>query len=158
MNRAEIRQHLVDHYLDYYALAYSMLEDADDASDTVQEALARTLAAPMLRDPSHYCYQTVRRLAVDTLRRRQVVVPMSRTAIEDEAQRGDDGSYAELLERVRHLRNGLPQALRSLLTLRYEKELTIPELAKLTGLSVMTVRRRLHEAKRIMKERLEDTI
>ena len=44
MNRAEIRQQLVDHYLDYYALAVAMLEDDDDARDTVQEALARTLA------------------------------------------------------------------------------------------------------------------
>lgn len=157
MNRAEIRQQLVDHYLDYYALAYSMLEDGDDARDTVQEALARTMAAPLLKDPSSYCFQTIRHLAVDTLRRRRVMIPMSEASVAEETQ-GHDPSYAELLERVRLLRNGLPQALRSLVTLRYEKDLTIDELARLTGLSVMTVRRRLHEAKRIMKERLEEQI
>ena len=38
------------------------------------------------------------------------------------------------------------------------QDLTIDELARLTGLSVMTVRRRLHEAKLIMTERLEEQI
>ncbi len=157
MNRAEIRQHLVDHYLDYYALAYAMLEDGDDARDTVQEALARTMAAPLLKDPSSYCYQTVRRLAVDTLRRRKVMIPMSDVVVDDESL-DNDPSYADLLERVRHLRNGLPQAMRSLVTLRYEKDLSIGELSKLTGMSIMTVKRKLREAKQILKERLEEQI
>ncbi len=157
MNRAEIRQQLVDHYLDYYALAYAMLEDGDDARDAVQEALARTMAAPLLKDPSGYCYQTVRRLAVDTLRRRKVTIPMSEADIEDVSM-AQDTSYADLLERVRHLRNGLPQAMRSLVSLRYEKDLSIGELSKLTGMSIMTVKRKLREAKQILKERLEEQI
>lgn len=155
MNRAEIRQQLVDHYLDYYALAVAMLEDDDDARDTVQEALARTLAAPLLKDPLSYCYQTVRRLAVDTLRRRRVVVPMSTTVLESESVE-QDPSYAELLEHVRHLHQKLPSALRSLVTLRYEKNLTFAELSRLTGLSTMTIRRKLYEAERIMKKKMEE--
>ena len=77
--------------------------------------------------------------------------------MDDEAL-DNDPSYADLLEHVRHLRNGLPQAMRSLVTLRYEKDLSIGELSKLTGMSIMTVKRKLREAKQILKERLEEQI
>jgi len=43
-------------------------------------------------------------------------------------------------------------------TLRYEKDLSIGELSKLTGMSIMTVKRKLREAKQILKERLEEQI
>ena len=98
MNRAETRQQLVDHYLDYYALAKSMLNDDDDARDAVQEALARTMAMPLLQKPVAYCFQTVRRVAVDTMRYRMRTRSIEEYELPDESDEGD--SYAMLLERV----------------------------------------------------------
>ena len=156
MKRAETRQQLVDHYLDYYALAKSMLDDDDDARDAVQEALARTMAMPLLKKPVNYCYQTVRRVAVDMLRYRMRTRSIEEYELPDESAEGD--SYAMLLERVWLLREGMPSATKALLKLRYEKGLSYTELEKLTGLSAITIRRRLKEAKRMMKEQLEEEI
>lgn len=156
MNRAETRQQLVDHYLDYYALAKAMLDDDDDARDAVQEALARTMAMPLLKKPVEYCYQTVRRVAVDMLRYRMRTRSIEEYELPDESAEGD--SYAMLLERVWLLREGMPSATKALLKLRYEKGLSYTELEKLTGLSAITIRRRLKEAKRMMKEQLEEEI
>ena len=156
MKRAETRQQLVDHYLDYYALAKAMLDDDDDARDAVQEALARTMAMPLLKKPVEYCYQTVRRVAVDMLRYRMRTRSIEEYELPDESAEGD--SYAMLLERVWLLREGMPSATKALLKLRYEKGLSYTELEKLTGLSVITIRRRLKEAKRMMKEQLEEEI
>lgn len=153
MNRAETRQQLVDHYLDYYALAKAMLDDDDDARDVVQEALARALAKPLLNKPVAYCLQTVRRLAVDTMRYRKQYQPLPESELRDEDTVSD--GYAALLERVRNIRDGLPSATRALLKLRYEKGLGYAELEKLTGLSAITIRRRLKKAKQTMKEQLE---
>lgn len=154
MNRAETRQQLVDHYLDYYALAKSMLNDDDDARDAVQEALARTMAMPLLQKPVAYCFQTVRRVAVDTMRYRMRTRSIEEYELPDESDEGD--SYTMLLERVGMLREGMPSATKALLKLRYEKGLTYRELEKLTGLSMITIRRRLKEAKQIIKEKLEE--
>ena len=156
MNRAETRQQLVDHYLDYYALAMAMLNDDDDARDAVREALARTLAMPLLKKPVEYCYQTVRHVAVDMLRYRRRTKPLEEGEMADE--NNDAESYTTLLERVRKVQEGLPTAMRALLRLRYEKELSYKELEKLTGLSVITIRRKLKEAKQMMKEQLEGKI
>lgn len=147
---------MVDHYLDYYALAKSMLDDDDDARDAVQEALARTMAMPLLKKPVEYCYQTVRRVAVDMLRYRMRTRSIEEYELPDESAEGD--SYAMLLERVWLLREGMPSATKALLKLRYEKGLSYTELEKLTGLSAITIRRRLKEAKRMMKEQLEEEI
>lgn len=147
---------MVDHYLDYYALAKAMLDDDDDARDAVQEALARTMAMPLLKKPVEYCYQTVRRVAVDMLRYRMRTRSIEEYELPDESAEGD--SYAMLLERVWLLREGMPSATKALLKLRYEKGLSYTELEKLTGLSVITIRRRLKEAKRMMKEQLEEEI
>lgn len=145
---------MVDHYLDYYALAKSMLNDDDDARDAVQEALARTMAMPLLQKPVAYCFQTVRRVAVDTMRYRMRTRSIEEYELPDESDEGD--SYAMLLERVGMLREGMPTATKALLKLRYEKGLTYSELEKLTGLSMITIRRRLKEAKQIIKEKLEE--
>ena len=140
--------------MDYYALAKSMLNDDDDARDAVQEALARTMAMPLLQKPVAYCFQTVRRVAVDTMRYRMRTRSIEEYELPDESDEGD--SYAMLLERVGMLREGMPSATKALLKLRYEKGLTYSELEKLTGLSMITIRRRLKEAKQIIKEKLEE--
>lgn len=138
-------------------MAMAMLEDDDDARDAVQEALARTFSLPLIKNPVNYCYQTVRRVAVDILRRRQRVIPMSKSRYDEEAEVNDDG-YAELLKRVSHVRNGLPVAMRSLVVLYYEKGLTMRELESLTGMGRMTLWRKLQNAKEMMKKQLEEEI
>lgn len=156
MLKAEIRQQLVDHYLDFYALALSMLNDDSDARDAVQEALTRTMAKSRVSDPMSYCYQTVRHTAIDILRHRRRFVPLDEELINKASTEEDNGSYSSLLEQAMKLREGMPKAVRALMMLHYEEGLTYEELAKLTGMSRMTIRRRLGKAYKIMNEELKN--
>lgn len=155
MNRAEIRQQLVDHYLDFYALAVSMLRDDDDAKDAVQEALVRTMTCRHVDDAVAYCFQTLRRVAIDTLRHRLRHAPIGDRDIADSGEGESDG---EMLERVMRLRNELPRVSKTLVVLHDQKGYTYDDIAALTGLSKMTVRRKLKEAHETMRQELEDEL
>ena len=156
MLKGEIRQQLVDHYLDFYTLAYSILEDDDDARDTVQEALARTMAKSHVDDAMNYCYQTVRRVSIDILRYRKRIVPLNVDLACEDNDEETNGSYAALLKSVMQLRNKLPSAIRSLVILHDEQGMGYAELSKLTGMSSMTIRRRLKEAHVMMRYKLKE--
>lgn len=153
---------MVDHYLDFYTLAYSMLANSDDARDTVQEALARTMAKGRIDDPMNYCYQTVRNVAIDTMRYRSRIAPLDENMEAEQEDLEETDSYARLLNMAAHLRDKLPSALRALVILHYEKGIGYGELAKLTGMSRMTIRRRLKEVQSKMhyelKKEMEGTI
>ncbi|MBR4505659.1 MAG: sigma-70 family RNA polymerase sigma factor [Bacteroidales bacterium] len=155
MNKAEIRQQLVDHYLDFYALAYSMLNDDSDARDAVQEALTRTMTKRHVDNALSYCYQSVRHTAINIMRHRQRFVQFDGQILDEAAKDEYNESYADMLERVMQLRDGLPKAMRALVRLHDEEGLTYAELAKLTGMSRMTIRRRLNEIHAEMREKLE---
>ena len=153
MERAEEkRQQLVDHYLDFYALAISMLRNEDDAKDAVQEALVRTLVKRHVDNPVSYCFQTVRHVAIDTIRHRLRHQPLGSLDLPDDETPSD----ADLIERVLTLHNELPQVLQTLVVLHDQKGYTYDDLAALTGMSKMTVRRRLKEAHLTIKDRLND--
>ena len=156
MYKAEIRQQLVDHYLDFYSLAYSMLNDDSDARDAVQEALTRTMSKRHVDDAMNYCYQAVRHIAINILRHRRRFVQLDRTVLNEASMVESNESYHDLLEQVMHLRNRLPKAMRALVRLHDEEGLNYDELAKLTGLSSMTIRRRLNEIHAEMREKLEN--
>lgn len=158
MYKEEIRQQLVDHYLDFYALAYSMLNDDSDARDAVQEALTRTMTKRHVDDAIKYCYQTVRHMAINTLRHRRRFVQLEEQLADADVRDESNESYYNMLEQVLQLRNGLPKAERALVRLHDEEGLSYKELAKLTGLSQMTIRRRLNEIHAYLRKELENKI
>ncbi len=156
MLKAEIRQQLVDHYLDFYTLALSMLNDDSDARDAVQEALTRTMARSRVNNPISYCYQTVRHTAIDILRHRRRFVPLDEEMLNRPSTDEDNDSYSSLLEQAMKLHEGMPKAVSALLRLHYQEGLTYEELAKLTGVSRMTIRRQMGKAHKMMNEELRN--
>lgn len=156
MNRENIRQQLVDHYLDLYQLAYSMLNDDDDARDAVQEALACTMARPLLDKPLAYCYQVLRRTAIDTLRHRARMIPFQTDIAEEVRDEESEAAYGDLLDQAMRLRDNLPQATRALIVLHDEKGHSYSELASLTGMNIMTIRRRIKKAHNAMRQKLKN--
>ena len=150
MNRTQKRQQLVDNYLDFYRLAWVMLRDEQDAKDTVQEAIVRTLTHLGVSDVKAYCFRTVRNIAIDVLRRRL------RHRSLDGIDTADNSETDARLMRVAQLRDNLPNDLRDLVVLHHNQGYTYQQLATLTGLSVSTVRRRITEAYDIIKKQLDD--
>jgi RNA polymerase sigma factor (sigma-70 family) len=58
-------------------------------------------------------------------------------------------------ETVRERLDGLPEGERHILELYYYAELTLPEIAKLLGTDVWSVRKRFYAAHRLLRERLQ---
>lgn len=151
MDKAETRRLLVDHYLDFYELALGMLRDDEDARDAVQEALVRTMSRPLLRNPLSYCFQTVRHVAIDTIRHRARTVRLADHQLPVDEPTTD----ADMLEEVIRLRNELPRVMKTIVVLHDQKGYTYDDIAALTGLSKMTVRRRLREAHESIRKQME---
>ena len=59
---------------------------------------------------------------------------------------------------VREAIGGLPPPYRALLVFRYYEDLTVPEIARIVSLPEGTVKRRLHEAKRLVRAKIARTI
>lgn len=154
MEREKIRQQLVDHYLDFYSLAYAMLGNDDDTRDAVQEALARTLSKPLVKDTVNYCYQTVRRTAIDILRHRKRLVPLSSDVADREHDIEAEREFSAMLEYAAQLRDELPETTRTLVVLHDEKGLTYQELARLTGISIMSIRRQIKKTHAQLRDKL----
>ena len=95
MGRNDIRRQLQDHYLDFFSFAMSILKDEDDARDVVQEALTRTMMKFMVKDPFSFCMRTLKRLCIDTQRRRSRMVEI------DDRMMTIDPEHEELLRIVR---------------------------------------------------------
>ena len=143
---------LESNYLNFFALALAMLRDEEDARDAVQEAMVRVLTTRHIKDVVSYTFQTVRSCAIDIMRHRTRFVQLS-----------DDVGYSmteheERLKRVGELREELPETMRALVELHDEEGYTYEELHLLTGMSVMTIRRRLEEAHTKIKNQMEKEI
>ena len=59
---------------------------------------------------------------------------------------------------VREAIGGLPPPYRALLVFRYYEDLTVPEIARIVSLPEGTVKRRLHEAKRLVRAKIARTV
>ncbi len=141
-----------------FGYAYSMLGHAEDAQDVVQEAfvIAYSKLAD-LRDRERFA-GWFRRIVLSTcrsvVRRRPPTVPLA----EAEATASPACDPAQLAERA-ELRRTVLSAIRSLspshraaTVLFYIDEYSIDEIAEFLQVSVGTVKRRLHDSRKQLKE------
>ena len=151
-----------------YRVARQMVPDADDAQDVAQEAFLRVFKSLDRYDPKHefstWLYRIVSNLAIDHLRKRR---PLATGAAED----GDDAhpetpddsapdpsagvEREETVARVRACIEALPPHFRSVLALRELEGLPCTEIARIVDATHVTVRWRLHRARKLFQEEWE---
>lgn len=149
MKRAEKEQVLVDRYFDFYTAALTMLKDADEAKDAVQDALVNTLVKHGVKDPYTYCMQAVRNRCVDTLRYRGQLRKL------EENIRVVDPDREEMLRLVAKKKEELPPLSKNIIELHYEDGLSITEVGTKLGISESKVKRTLAKTKQQLKQQLE---
>jgi RNA polymerase sigma-70 factor (ECF subfamily) len=143
-----------------FRVAYGVLRHREDAEDVAQEAFVRANRNfHRLRDRNSFRAWLVRmtwRLAIDhkrsALRR---MVREQYAVVEDRAPTSEDDVIAE--ERALRLWaaiDELPEQLRLATVLAAMEGLDLDEVARLTGSPVGTVKSRLFDARRMLKERL----
>ena len=71
---------------------------------------------------------------------------------------GDALSVQDEAAIVREAIRGLPPSYRTILVFRYYEDLTVPEIARIMSLPEGTVKRRLHEAKNLVRAKIVRTV
>jgi RNA polymerase sigma-70 factor (ECF subfamily) len=143
-----------------FRVAYSLLRNAHDAEDAVQEAflkLYRGEAWREMQDEKAFLARTVWRTALDRLSPKAGtmtdVAEMELAASDDSPETSAvDGQERERLGR---LIDGLPEELRQVLVLSAVEEMTSREVGVAMGIPEGTVRTRLMRAKLELKKRFE---
>jgi RNA polymerase sigma-70 factor (ECF subfamily) len=147
-----------------YNLAYRMLKNAEDAEDAAQEAFLRAYRAlpsfELGRKFSSWLLSIASNLCIDLLRRRRYAW----LSLEDVSFRlassveEPDGAMLrqEQADQVQSFLGCLPEKYRLVVILRYWHDLSYKEIAETTGLSLNTVKTRLHRARKMLAEAMTE--
>jgi RNA polymerase sigma-70 factor (ECF subfamily) len=157
-------QHLVERYTGaVYNHAYRMLNNRQDAEDAVQEIFLRAYTRLESFDPQRrfvtWLLTITTNYCIDRLRRRRNAwltlddvafwLPSSRAGPERSAL---DRERREL---VQEALQSLPETYRQVAVLRYWQDLSYAEIAEVSGLSESAVKTRLHRARKLLAELLQ---
>lgn len=153
--KTELSDYLVENQTRFYYLAYSYLHTKEDALDAVQSAVCTALEKERtLRDADAirtWVYRILVNTCMDQLRRRKRVVLTPPEVL-------DTGSYEDplpddsLAKRV----DQLPPEIQTVVKLRFYEEMSLQEIAAVTGWNLNTVKTRLYGGLRKLKVMLEE--
>ncbi|MBO4451485.1 MAG: RNA polymerase sigma factor [Bacteroidaceae bacterium] len=134
-------------------------DDADLAADFMHDTFLRLYAA---RETYHegrsfraWLYTIAYNLCRNHHRNQLMLVSDEGVDITDEASVEVEMDMKDLRDALREVLRKLPEPYAMLFSLHYEEELTIPQIAQITGLPEGTVKSRLHKAMNIIKQNLK---
>lgn len=155
-----------------FSVLVRIVRRAEDAEDLTQETFIRMFRALDRYDPgrpfSAWLFTIATRLAIDQLRRRrvptvslQVSEPGSheeRTLdVEDQGLKPDEiASHGEEARRTQELIDSLPEHYRIVVLLRHQQDLSYEEIAEALNLPLGTVKARIHRARALLKDRIQE--
>jgi len=135
----------------YFLRRHRSMEAAEDLlHETFLQLMRRVDRCRAARSPQAYLFGIARNVSAEAWRRAQ-------------PSRGDEDSLLSAeapdleprLLAAREVIAGLPSLQREILDLRFQHDLSYAEIAEVLGVPVGTVRSRLHNAVRLLRERLE---
>jgi len=148
------------HFSYAYRVAYTILQNQNDAEDLVQESFLvcyRKLAGFRMESSFRtWLTRIVMNLCYDYLRKkRREGVVLEKMADWDTAVAEDWTGNCERSLELRNALGFLNDAHKTVLTMYYEMDLDVKTVAKILGIPVGTVKSRLANARAILKEVLE---
>jgi RNA polymerase sigma-70 factor (ECF subfamily) len=138
-----------------YATVWSIVHDSTTAEDITQDVFISAFTRlSQLRDPAAFA-AWLRRITVNAarmwLRRRpSPEVANDMDSFVDSKTRGDCGLHEEVTAAL----NSLPETKREVAALCYMDGVSRKDAAKFLGVNESTLRKRLHDAKRLLQRRL----
>ncbi len=139
-----LTEYLVSNQAVFYRLALSYLHDREDAMDAVQSAACKALEqAHQLREPGAvrtWFYRILVNECMDRLRARKRVVLIPPEALDAGSYEDPLPSDGSLARRV----DALPPEIQTVIKLRFYEELSLAEIAEVTGWKLNTVKSRLY--------------
>ena len=135
-----------DSYPLMYRMAFSMVEDADDAKDAVNQVFTQMWKGkPQVSDDSvrGYLLAATRNQCLHILRQRQLRRQMEEALQRDEAERQDE-EREELLRQLQQVIDSqLTEQDKRVLQLHYDEEMTYAETATVLGISTAAVNKHI---------------
>jgi len=144
------------------AVAYQVSGSWDDAEDAVQETFLIALKAlPTLKDPSKFgawLHAIARHQAMRNLNHRQrwefdeLLLERWESQVEEDAF--ERMEKRERYEQLHRALQDLPEMYRLVIWLHYFEDMPLKRIAAFLGVPLTTVKWRVHEAKRLLRERM----
>ena len=149
-------QYILDHQERFYRLAYSYTGNQEDALDVVQNAVCRALEAyGSLRNPDAIHTWFYRILTNECLRLLKERKKDARAAdLEDENAVYYEKAYDR--ENVEEELDRLEPEVQTVIRLRFFEEMSLKEIAEITGSNVNTVKTRLYRGLKLLKENMKE--
>ena len=135
-----------DNYPHMYRMAFSMVEDADDAKDVVSQVFTQMWRSkPQVSDGSMrgYLLAATRNQCLHQLRKRQLQREME-AELQQAAQDSVDEEREELMRQLQQvIDENLTEQDRRVLSLHYDEEKTYAETATILGISTAAVNKHI---------------
>ena len=148
----QTEQILIEHYERFYRLAYSYVQNREDALDVVQESACKAIRdCGQVKNPTYlstWIYRIVVNTALDLLRKNKKEIPaeeMPEIPWEDKYQELD------LKTALKHL----DEKSRTIVMLRYFEDMKLEDVARTVGENLNTVKARLYRALKKLRLDLE---
>lgn len=151
-----ITEYVLGNKESFYRLAYSYVQNPEDALDIVQDSIQKAITANTLIDEKaikSWFYKIVVNTSLDFLRRRKKMKVADDTTIQLYSQ-GHIDHYKDM--DLHQALNELPPDYRSVIVLRYFEDLKIEEVAHILDLNINTTKTRIYRGLEILRVQLED--
>lgn len=149
-------QYILDHQDRFYRLAYSYTKNQEDALDAVQNAVCKALEAyENIRNADAIKTWFYRILINECLR---VIKRRKQDAMADDIE-AEDAVYFEKAydrENVDDELEKLEPDVQEIIKLRFFEEMSLKEIAAITGYNLNTVKTKLYRGLKLLKENMEE--
>lgn len=146
-----------DSYPQMYRMAFSMVEDADDAKDAVSQVFTQMWKGrPDVSDGSvsGYLLAATRNQCLHILRQRQLQQQMEEE-LQREAEESSNDEREELMRELQQvIDDNLTEQDRRVLQLHYDEEMTYQETASVLGISASAVNKHITRSLAKIRETL----
>ena len=140
-----------------YSVSFSILSNESDAADAISEALYRayknldTLKNEYAFKP--WILRIVRNCAVELVRSNKNLISIDDVEVEESSGENDIVTALTLRKAVEQLK----QPYKEVVVLYYYEDLSIAQISKITGASVVTTKQQLSRARKMLRDMLMET-
>ena len=152
----KIAEYVMENKENFYRLAYSYVQNQEDALDIVQDSIQKAMLSKTLKDDKaikSWFYKIIVNTSLDFLRRRKKLTVVEDKALQLQSQGVSD--HYEDIDLNRAL-NKLSPEYRSVIVLRYFEDLKIEEVADILELNISTIKTRIYKGLKLLKIQMED--
>lgn len=161
----QFEQVFKEHFKRLHAYASTILKDADDAEEMVQNVFFKLWEKreklEELQSVAAYLYRAVHNECMNFLKHEKVKTAYEAHAVHHgniSSAAEDTAGKKELEQRVQSALNDLPEQCRTIFQMSRFEELKYREIADRLGLSVKTVENQMGKALKILRTKLSDYI